>query len=351
MRKSIIFAILAAALAAAPLMAQQASAIKLQDNAPDRYVVVPGDTLWSIAAKFLKDPWRWPEMWKLNRDDMKNPHRIYPGDVIVLQRSEPEPELKMGDTVTLSPRVRSEDTSKQAIPSIPPRAIEPFLTRPLVIEPDGLKNAPRIIAAQADRVFLGSGDVAYVSGIGDAKVDSLWQIYRQGKPLVDPEGKKTLGYEAIFLGDSKVIKTGEPATIQIFGAQVEIGKGDRLVAAGPLTLVSYAPHAPASSIQGRVIATRDGLRETGPQNVVTLNQGRSDGLEPGHVLALLRLGRNNQEKTPSGKWFGADKIESTKLPDERYGLVFVFRVFDRVSYALVMSATRPVQIGDVVTTP
>jgi hypothetical protein len=351
MRKSIIFAVLATALATTPLMAQQQSDIKLQDNAPDRYVVVPGDTLWSIAAKFLKDPWRWPQVWKLNRDDIKNPHLIFPGDVIVLVRSAPEPELKMGDTVRLSPRVRIEDTSKQAIPSIPPRVIEPFLTRPLVIEPDGLNKAPRIIAAQADRVYLGSGDVAYVSGISEANVDSLWQIYRPGKPLIDPESQKTLGYEAIFLGDGKVIKTGDPATIQIFAAQREIGKGDRLIAAGPVTLNSYAPHAPAVPVQGRVIATREGLRETGTQGVVTLSQGKSDGLEPGHVLALLRLGRNNLERTPSGKWFGADKVEATKLPDERYGLVFVFRVFDRVSYALVMSASRPVLIGDVVTTP
>ena len=351
MRKFTIFALLAAVLAATSLMAQQRSDIKLQDNAPDRYVVMPGDTLWGIAAKFLKDPWRWPEMWRLNRDEIKNPHWIYPGDVIVLQRSKPEPELRMGDTVRLSPRVRSEDTSKQAIPSIPPRVIEPFLTRPLVIEPDGLDKAPRIIAAQADRVNLGAGDVAYASGIGEARVDSLWQIYRPGKPLIDPEGRKTLGYEAIFLGDCKVIRTGDPATIQIFGAQREIGKGDRLVAAGPLTLNHYAPHAPAVSVQGRIIATRDGLRETGPQNVVTLNLGKSNGLEPGHVLALLRLGRTNLETTPSRKWFGADNVEATKLPDERYGLVFVFRVFDQVSYALVMSASRPVLIGDVVATP
>jgi len=350
MRKFTIFALLAA-LVAAPLMAQQRSDIKLQDNAPDRYVVVRGDTLWSIAAKFLKDPWRWQEVWKLNRDEVKNPHWIFPGDVIVLQRSAPEPELSMGDTVMLSPRVRIEDTGKEAIPSIPPRIIEPFLTRPLVIEPDGLDKAPRIIAAQADRVYLGSGDVAYASGISEAKVDSLWQVYRPGKPLVDPEGQKTLGYEAIFLGDSKVIKAGEPATLQIFGAQREIGKGDRLVAAGPLTLVNYAPHSPATRLQGRIIATRDGLGETGPQNVVTLNRGKRDGLEPGHVLAVLRLGRTNLETTPNRAWFGADKVAAAKLPDERYGLVFVFRVFDQVSYALVMSASRPVQNGDVVTTP
>ena len=351
MRKSIIYALLVALLAAAPAMAQQRAEIKLQDNAPDRYVVVPGDTLWSIAAKFLKDPWRWPEMWKLNRDDMKNPHRISPGDVIVLHRAEAQPEFKMGETVKLAPRVRVEDTSRQAIPGIPPKVIEPFLTRPLVIEADGLNSAPRIIAAQADRVFLGSGDVAYVSGIGDAKGDSLWQIYRPGKALVDPEGQKTLGYEAIFLGEGKVIKTGDPATLHIFASEREIGKGDRLVAAGPITLNSYAPHAPGTSIDGRVIATRDGLRETGPQSVITLNQGKRDGLEPGHVLALLRLGRTSEERTPNPKWLRADKVESTKLPDERYGLVFVFRVFERVSYALVMSASRPVQIGDVVTTP
>ncbi len=351
MRKSIIVAVLAAALAATPLMAQQRAQAGLQDNAPDRYVVVPGDTLWSIAAKFLKDPWRWPEMWKLNQEEIKNPHLIYPGDVIVLDRSGPQPELKMGETVKLEPRIRVEDIGKQAVPSIPPRVIEPFLSRPLVIEPDGLDNAPRIIAAQADRVYLGSGDVAYVSGIKDAKVDSLWQIYRPGKALVDPESHKTLGYEAVFLGDSKVATAGDPATVQIFAAQREIGKGDRLVATGPITLINYAPHAPGKLIQGRIIATRGGLRETGPQYVVTLNKGRSDGLEPGHVLALLRLGRTVQERTPSHKWFGADKVKDTKLPDERYGLVFVFRTFDRISFALVMSATRPVLIDDVVTTP
>lgn len=353
MRKSIIIAVLAAALAATPLMAQQRADAGLQDNAPDRHVVVRGDTLWSIAAKFLKDPWRWPEMWKLNRDEIKNPHLIYPGDVIVLDRSGSRPELRiaMGDTVKLSPRVRAEDTSRQAVPSIPPRVIEPFLSRPLVIEPDGLDNAPRIIAAQADRVYLGSGDVAYVSGIKDAKPDSLWQIYRPGKALVDPESQKTLGYEAVFLGDSKVTKSGDPATIQIFGAQQEIGKGDRLIAAGPLVLKSYAPHAPIALVQGQIIATRGGLGETGPQNVVTLNKGKNDGLEPGHVLALLRLGRTTVEKTRSTKWFRPDTTEAIKLPDERYGLVFVFRTFDRVSYALVMSASRPVQINDVVTSP
>ena len=351
MRKSIIIAVLAAAFATTPLMAQQRAEAGLQDDAPDRYVVVQGDTLWSIAAKFLKDPWRWPEMWKLNQEQLKNPHLIFPGDVIVLDRSGPKPELKMGETVKLLPQVRVEETGARAIPSIPPKVIEPFLSRPLVIEPDGLDNAPRIIAAQADRVYMGSGDVAYVSGIKDAKIDSVWQIYRPGKALVDPESKKTLGFEAVFLGDSKVTKAGDPATVRIFAAQQEIGKGDRLVAAGPLVLNNYAPHAPGKSIQGRIIGTRGGLRETGPQNVVTLNRGKSDGLEPGHVLALLRLGRTATETKSSGKWFRRDTVEATKLPDERYGLVFVFRTFDRVFYALVMSANRPVLLDDVVTTP
>jgi hypothetical protein len=357
MRKSIITAILVATLATTSIMPQQrADVIKLQDNAPDRYVVVRGDTLWGIAGKFLKDPWRWPELWKLNQDEIRNPHWIYPGDVIVLDRSGPQPQLRMGDTETggtvrLSPRVRSEDAGQQAVPSIPPRVIEPFLSRPLVIEPDGLDRAPRIVAAQADRVYLGAGDVAYVSGINDAKLDSLWQIYRPGDPLVDPDSQKTLGYEAVFLGDSRVIRSGDPATIEIVTAQQEIGKGDRLLAAGPITLSNYSPHAPAASITGRIIATRGGLRETGPQNVVILNKGASDGLEPGHVLALLRLGRNNVERTSSRKWFGADTVVETKLPDERYGLVFVFRTFDRVSYALVMSASRTVLVDDVVTTP
>lgn len=371
MRNFIIVATLAAALAATPLMAQPRAETGLQDNAPDRHVVVRGDTLWGIAAKFLKDPWRWPEMWRLNRDEIKNPHLIYPGDVIVLDRSGTNPQfrIEMGRTVKLSPRVRAEDTSREAIPSIPPKVIEPFLSRPLVIEPDGLDNAPRIIAAQADRVFLGAGDVAYVSGIKDAKPDSLWQIYRPGKPLVDPVSRETLGYEAVFLGDSRVTRAGDPATILIVSAQQEIGKGDRLVAAPPLTLKNYAPHAPATDIQGQIIATSGGLGETGPQYVITLNKGKRDGLEPGHVLALLRLGRtveekgtrNNAASDPGMPWYkrtmrkvfnlASPPVEKIKLPDERYGLVFVFRTFDRVSYALVMSASRTVQTGDVVTTP
>lgn len=372
MRNFIIVAMLGAALAAAPVMAQPRAESGVQDNAPDRHVVVKGDTLWSIAAKFLKDPWRWPEMWRMNRDEIKNPHLIYPGDVIVLDRSGPSPlfRIEMGGTVKLSPRVRVEDTSRYAIPSIPPKVIEPFLTRPLVIEPDGLENAPRIIAAQADRVYLGAGDVAYASGIKDAKLDSLWQIYRPGKPLVDPVSRETLGYEAVSLGDSKVIRAGDPATILIVGAQQEIGKGDRLVAAPPLTLKSYAPHAPGSGIQGRIIATSGGLGETGPQYVITLNKGVKDGLEPGHVLALLRLGRTVEEKSTRQSaeskakdlpWYqrtvrkafnlASPEVDRIKLPDERYGLVFVFRTFDRVSYALVMSASRTVLIDDVVTTP
>jgi hypothetical protein len=151
-----------------------------------------------------------------------------------------------------------------------------------------------------------------------------------------------------------VTKTGDPATIRIFGAQREIGKGDHLVAAGPLVLKNYAPHAPGTAIKGHIIGTRGSLGETGPQNVVTLNKGKNDGLEPGHVLALLRLGRTTYESTGERRWFGwfgREKIEAIKLPDERYGLVFVFRTFDRVSYALVMSASRPVQLDDVVITP
>ena len=367
MGKSIIaLLLLAAACTSGGTLADE---IKLARNAPDRYVVVKGDTLWGISARFLNDPWRWPDVWGLNKEEIKNPHWIYPGDVIVLDRSGPQPELKMGDTVRLSPRVRAEDISMRAVPSIPPRVIEPFLSRPLVIEPDGLDQAPRIIAAEADRVYLSSGDVAYVRGIKDAKVDSLWQIYRPGNPLVDPDGQKTLGYEAVFLGDGRVTRTGDPATIKIFAAQQEIGKGDRLVAAGPISLNNYAPHAPTALITGRIIAARGGLGETGPQNVITLNKGRSDGLEPGHVLALSRLGRtvvenvsrNNVRNVENVPWYNrtmseifnqasSDK-ETTKLPDERYGLVFVFRTFDRVSYALVMSASRPVLIDDVVTTP
>lgn len=353
------------------------SPIAFRADAPDRYVVVRGDTLWDIAERFTDSPWRWPEIWNFNREQIRNPHWIYPGDVILLDRvagrltiagpggkppgdagpgvapdATARPGLAPGGvvgTVKLSPRVRAESTARDAIPSIPPSAIEPFLSRPLVIEPDGLDNAPTIIATEENRVIIEAGNRAYVRGMGDSKEEN-WFVYRRGKELVDPDTDVTLGYEAIYLGTARVTRTGDPATVQLTTVTREVGTGDKLLPVGVPEVPKYAPHAPAVFMQGRVIGIYGGLGkvgEAGPQSIITLNRGRADGLEVGHVLALYRPGPLIADA--SAKTGG--KPATFKLPDERYGLAFVFRLYDRVSYALVMRVTRPVNPLDVVQTP
>lgn len=340
MRKTIITAVLLPVLFSTAALADT---LRLQDNAPDRYTVVKGDTLWGIAGRFLKDPWKWPQIWKMNRHEIRNPHRIYPGDVIVLDRNGPSLRLLSAahPTVKLSPQVRSEPTD-QSIPSISPADIGPFLSQPLVIEENGLDKAPRIVSAEENRMMLGAGNIAYASGIPGGS-DTQWQIYRPGKALVDPDTKEVLGYEALYLGHAALMREGSPATIRITKSTEEIGIGDRLVAAPPVSFPAYVPHAPDSQIHGRIIAAQGGLSEFGQNAIVAINKGTRDHIEVGHVLALYRTGETvKAPDTPEGK---------VTLPNERYGLVFVFRTFDKVSYALVVQTSRAVKLLDMVQTP
>src|SRR2546422_5877084 len=255
LRKSIttlvFFAISATAIAQAP-----SAPLTLRPDAPERYVVVPGDTLWSISQRYTDSPWRWPELWGLNKDQIRNPHLIYPGYVITLDRA--RGQLTIGaparpaesGTVKLGPRMRVESLAKEQIPSIPAAVIEPFLTRPLIVEPDGLDKAPTIVGTQSDRVILSTGNSAYVRGIGASK-EETWYVYRRGVPLVDPDSNQTLAYEAIYLGTAQLERGGEPATVKLTSSVQEVGAGDKLVAAGRPQPISYAPRAPASNIRGR----------------------------------------------------------------------------------------------------
>jgi hypothetical protein len=347
MRKFTILAVLAFLLGGSTVWAQ--GDIKLKDDAPDRYIVQKGDTLWGIAIKFLKDPWRWPEIWRMNKDQIANPHKIYPGNVIVLNRAKTPPQLELAPTVKLHPRVYSEPLAADAVPSIPARVIEPFLTRPLVIEEGGLQNAPRIIASEENRVHLGAGVTAYVTGVGESK-ETIWHIFRPGRALVDPDNNATLGHEAVYLGSGRIIRPGEPATLQIITATQEISRGDRMVPAGAPVINQYVPRAPATRIIGRIISLYDRLTisEGGQFSVISLNRGKRDGIEPGHVLAILRSGATIPDPQAT---VSRDRAPTFKLPDERYGLLFVFRTFDAVSYALVMESSRPVTAGDIVQTP
>jgi hypothetical protein len=347
--------------------------LALKPDAPDRYVVVPGDTLWGISQRYTDSPWRWPDLWNMNKEQIRNPHLIYPGYVILLDRARGQLSISRGESgqsesgaattapkgaaegqasVTgaergverMSPKIRSEALAKEEIPSIPPGIIEPFLKQPLVIEPDGLENAPTIVGTQQDRVILSAGNAAYVRGIANSKEDT-WYVYRKGIPLVDPDSNQTLGYEAIYLGTAQVTRPGDPATVVLSSTVQEVGPGDKLVPAGAAAIPNYVPHAPGAQIKGRVMSIYGGLNkvgEAGQYSVITINRGRSDGLEVGNVVALYSAGGNARDTATGGK---------IKLPDERAGLAFVFRVFDRISYALIMYVTRPVNTLDVVQNP
>jgi hypothetical protein len=334
---------------AATLCSAAAAPLQLADSAPERHIVVAGDTLWGISAKFLKEPWRWPEIWRMNRDQVLNPNRIYPGDVIVLDRDASGNALLRVQSGRLQPKIYSEQMT-QAIPPIPPNVIEPFISSPLVIEVNGLENSARIVATQQDRVFLGNGDLAYVENADPSQ--TRWQIYRKGKPMLDPaypnqdpsDLKQILGYEAFYLGTAAQLKAGSPAVFEILSAKQEIGRGDRLIAAARPVMVSYVPHKPDILIDGRIISVYGGVGVAGRGSIVSVSRGAVDGLEIGHVLALER-NRTIVERDEM------DRKVNLSIPPERTGLVFVFRTFDRISYALIVQADGPIEVNDFVRTP
>lgn len=336
--------------------AQQATPpIELAPGAPDKHVVVKGDTLWDISATFLKSPWRWPEVWHLNREQISNPHLIYPGDIVYLDASGPTPRLRLGkaiDTVAangrsgdgigrLQPVVRAEQTDAAAISTISSQAIEPFINRPLIVDEKGLGESPRIIATQEGRVYLGRGDRAYVRGIKDDSVTD-WHIYRPAKPLLDPDTLKPLAFEALYLGTAQVVRKGDPATIRIVGNAEEIGEGDRLVPADPTRTVNFAPRPPEKELSGKIISVYRGITQVGRNSVVALNVGKNQGLDIGHVLTVQLTGKLAKDRQAN---------ELVKLPNEPIGQLLVFRTFDNISYGLIVDASQSISVGDSVVNP
>jgi hypothetical protein len=333
---------------------------ELVANAPDTYTIKRGDTLWDISKLFLKSPWRWPELWGMNLQDIRNPHLIYPGQLLYLDKSGGRARLRMGQpvgdggTVKLSPRVRVEVPGFGAISSIPFNLIEPFLNEAIIFQGNELAAAPRIVATQEGRVLLSKNELAYVRG--DIGQDRSFRIFREAKALKDPATGQVLGYEAAYVGAADFVRPGEsrvgadgkpeivPSTFTITSMRQEANVGDRLSAVPPREFSNYAPHAPSGELKGQIVSIYgDGL-SAGQNQIVALNRGATDGMERGHVLALWSAGSRVTDST--------DPLRATlTLPDERHGLLFVFRVFDKMSYALILNVKDPVKAGDRFTQP
>lgn len=342
----------------------------LAPGAPASYTIKRGDTLWYVATLYLKSPWRWPELWGMNRAQIHNPHLIYPGQTLVLVKTAdgraqlvlaggaptakeaeapaaappppPAPAEPPAPTEKLTPRVRDLGVeAAAAIPSIPNNLIEPFLSQPIVVSASELESFPRIVATPEDRVFLGVGDIAYARGIGNDAIQT-YHVFRPAEALFDPddyERKSPIAYEALYLGTARVTKRGDVTTLSIVESKQEIGEGDRLVPIGHQELINYVPHRAEKDVVGRIVSVYGGEASVGTGSIVTLNRGRNDGLEIGTVLAVLHNGDTIVDRTKPGH-------EKVKLPDETIGNLFVFRVFDSISYALMVSAKGPVAIGD-----
>ncbi|WP_444718807.1 LysM peptidoglycan-binding domain-containing protein [Paucibacter hankyongi] len=333
---------------------------ELSPNAPETYTVKRGDTLWDISKLFLTSPWRWPELWGMNREQIANPHLIYPGQMLVLVKNNGRAQLQVARPVSsadspinedgkLSPRIRVAPSDESGIAAIPLNLIEPFLNDAVVFDTDELATAPRIVATTEGHVLLSRGDLAYVRG--ELGQNNDFRVFRSTRPLVDPSTREILGYEAPYLGTAEFMRADQsqqladgkteivPATIRIKTVRQEIGVGDRLSPTPPRSFSRYVPHAPATPMAGQIISIYgDGLH-AGQNQIVALNRGKNDGMERGHVLALWQQGRRVVDST-------SEKREEMKLPDERHGVLFVFQVYARVSYALIISVKDPVKPGD-----
>ena len=353
---------------------------ELSPSAPDRYTVKRGDTLWDISSLFLQRPWRWPELWGMNLQQIQNPHLIYPGQVLVLTRIGDRATLSLHQpggipTVKLSPHIRAENLADTAIAPIALNVIEPFLAEPIIVDKATYDWAPRIVATQEGRVLLSRGDRAYARGqynadgtlkglaLSDAKGEPReFRVFRNAVPITDPTTGEVLAHEAQFIGQA-VLARGEsrlgnggpalqgqppaevvPATIDIVLAKEEMRVGDRLLPEPPREVPTYVPRAPQSAQSGQIAALHGSpVRYAGQHQVVVLNRGTRDGLERGHVLAILKDSKVVPDRT--------DGQQPLALPGERNGLMMVFRAFDRVSYALVLQITDGVKVGDRFTQP
>lgn len=333
--------------------------IRVKAQHPRQYTVKKGDTLWGISSLFLQDPWYWPEIWQKNQQ-VQNPHLIFPGDVLTLVYVDGQPQMRLNDSQhrdvkqtseegdlpvrKLSPNIRTSPLAA-SIPSIPGDAIRQFLTKPRVVTKETLDQAPYIVGSEFGNLILGQGNRVYIRGEID-KERVRYSVFRPGKALRDPENDEILGYEAIYTGEVRIIAYDDPASADLTYTEREVLIGDRLLPEDrSKTENLYFPHVPDRDITAQIMELNEALTGVAQLQVVTINKGERDGMEVGHLLATYASGdtvRDRHNKRSS---------KPVKLPNERSGLVMIFKTFDQVSYAITLESKRVIHNYDYLHTP
>lgn len=325
----------------------------LKPGHPEVYLVVRGDTLWDISGTFLSKPWLWPEIWQIN-PQIENPHLIYPGDEIALVYVEGQPRLQLrrgdagrttkltpSDTVSLKPQIRATPL-ESAIPAISLDAIQAFLVQNRVVEPGVLDAAPYIVQGDAERLVLGAGDQVYVRG---ELIDSrAYNLVRKGPLYVDPQTNEVLGREATYIGlGSAIGQDADVATMAVSSTREEVQIGDRVLPTEERRVdANFFPSAPVNDIRGEIISVFSGVTQVGQYDVVVLNRGEREGIEVGNVMAIFKRGALARDRIAN---------ETIRLPSERAGILMVFRTFEKLSYGLVLSTEKPLEINDEIRNP
>lgn len=325
----------------------QAQQVELKENHPTTYTVVKGDTLWDISGRFLKQPWHWKEIWQVN-PNIKDPNLIYPGDTLTLTyvNGKPRVSLKRGlsrGTVKLSPSIRVEPTS-DAIPTIPLQAVNSFLLRNRVLSSTKeLNTKPYIVGGESGSVVSGAGNRVYARG-KLPEGETGFGIFRQAKEFRDPKTNELLGVNADEIGSATLItKQGEVSTLQLVRTNQEVRNGDRVLPTEERNIsATFQPSTPKTLINAEIVDVPRGVTQVGRSDVVLINKGARDGIEVGNVLSIYRLGETVKDQVEGG---------DVKLPDEEAGLLMIFRTYDKLSYGIVLSASRPLSVGDKLKNP
>ncbi|MFC3282804.1 LysM peptidoglycan-binding domain-containing protein [Litchfieldella rifensis] len=331
-------------LASGSAQAQGPTQVGLRDDAPERYTVVRGDTLWDIAGRFLRHPWQWPEVWQVN-PQIRNPHLIYPGDVVYLYYRNGRPRLGLErgqEVVRLSPEVR-HIPRREAIPPLPLETVQHFLSAHRVVDdPARVDELAYVVAGDDRRIVSGAGDHVYARG--DVEEHGRFGLYRLGERYHDSASGEFLGLELESVGQARwVRREGDIARLEIVSARQEVRNGDLVMPLEPFPLTAeFQPRAPQRSVDGTILAVPDGVHFIGRLQVVALDRGSRDGLAPGHVLAVEQRGELVIDPVTD---------ESLRLPGVDAGQIMVFRAYDKMSYGLVMRASRPLSVGDRVYDP